>query len=110
MTRHGAYQGPLCQQTSFRSLADAVVGADIFLGLSTAGCSSRRWSRTMAMTSADLCPSNPTPEILPDAGESGRRMPSSPPAVPTIRNQVNNVLCFPFIFRGALDAAPDQDQ
>ncbi|MDR2189485.1 MAG: NADP-dependent malic enzyme [Azonexus sp.] len=91
------------QNTKARTLADAVVGADVFLGLSTAGVLKRSMVRSMAAKPMIFALANPTPEIMPEAAKE-----VCPDAIiATGRsdyvNQVNNVLCFPFIFRGALD-------
>ncbi len=92
------------QQTSFRSLADAVVGADIFLGLSTAGVLKPEMVKTMADKPLIFALANPTPEILPELAKEVRPDAIIATGRSDYPNQVNNVLCFPFIFRGALDA------
>jgi len=89
--------------TSARTLADAVVGADIFLGLSAAGVLSPDMVKTMARDPLIFAMANPDPEIRPEDAIAVR-----PDAVigtgrSDYPNQINNVLCFPFIFRGALD-------
>ena len=86
-----------------RTLADAVEGADVFLGLSAAGVLSQEMVRTMAPDPLILAMANPNPEIMPNLAQEAR-----PDAIvctgrSDFPNQVNNVLCFPFIFRGALD-------
>ena len=92
------------QPTSARGLADIMPGADIFLGLSAGGVCSGEMVRSMARSPIILALANPTPEILPEQVKAVR----SDAIIATGRsdypNQVNNVLCFPFIFRGALDA------
>ena len=91
------------RKTSARSLADAIPGADIFLGLSGPGVMTQGMVRSMAAKPLVLALANPTPEILPEDVKAVR----SDAVIATGRsdypNQVNNVLCFPFIFRGALD-------
>ena len=91
------------RKTAARSLADAIPGADIFLGLSGPGVMSQAMVRGMAAKPLVLALANPTPEILPEEVKAVR----SDAIIATGRsdypNQVNNVLCFPFIFRGALD-------
>jgi malate dehydrogenase (oxaloacetate-decarboxylating)(NADP+) len=91
------------RKTSARSLADAIPGADIFLGLSGPGVMAQAMVRAMAAKPLVLALANPTPEILPEDVKAVR----SDAIIATGRsdypNQVNNVLCFPFIFRGALD-------
>jgi malate dehydrogenase (oxaloacetate-decarboxylating)(NADP+) len=91
------------QQTEKRTLADAMAGADVFLGLSTAGVVKQDMVKTMAARPMIFALANPTPEIMPELVKE-----VCPEAIiATGRsdyvNQVNNVLCFPFIFRGALD-------
>jgi len=97
------YKDKFFRETSARTLADAVRGADIFCGLSVAGLLTKEMAATMAPRPIIFAMANPYPEIsYPDAREA------CPDAiVATGRsdypNQVNNVLGFPFIFRGALD-------
>jgi malate dehydrogenase (oxaloacetate-decarboxylating)(NADP+) len=89
--------------TSARILAEAIVGADIFLGLSRAGLLTSEMVETMAAKPLILALANPVPEIMPEVAKAVR----SDAIIATGRsdypNQVNNVLCFPYIFRGALD-------
>ena len=91
------------QDTPFRTLAEAIPGADIFLGLSAGGVLKQEMVRAMAPNPLILALANPTPEILPEEVRAVR----SDAVIATGRsdypNQVNNVLCFPYIFRGALD-------
>ena len=91
------------QETSARTLAEVMVGADIFLGLSAGGILKQEMVKSMAINPLILALANPTPEILPEEAKAVR----SDVIVATGRsdypNQVNNVLCFPYIFRGALD-------
>ena len=91
------------QRTSQRTLAEAMVGADIFLGLSAGGVLKKSMVATMAAQPLIFALANPTPEILPEEIKEVR----SDAIIATGRtdypNQVNNVLCFPYIFRGALD-------
>jgi malate dehydrogenase (oxaloacetate-decarboxylating)(NADP+) len=89
--------------TAARTLAEAMVGADVFLGLSTAGVVTQEMVKSMAAQPMVFALANPTPEIMPELVKE-----VCPEAIiATGRsdyvNQVNNVLCFPFIFRGALD-------
>jgi malate dehydrogenase (oxaloacetate-decarboxylating)(NADP+) len=92
------------QPTSLRSLREVIKDADIFLGLSAGGVLKPDMVQTMAARPLVFALANPTPEILPEEVKSVR----SDAIIATGRsdypNQVNNVLCFPFIFRGALDA------
>ena len=89
--------------TDARTLSDAIQGADMFLGLSGPGVVKPEMVRSMAERPLIFALSNPLPEILPEEVKAVR----SDAIIATGRsdypNQVNNVLCFPFIFRGALD-------
>src|SRR6266545_5746183 len=90
-------------RSSARSLADACAGADIFLGLSTAGVLKPEMVKTMAKQPIILALANPTPEIMPEEAKAVRPDSIIATGRSDYPNQVNNVLCFPFIFRGALD-------
>ena len=83
-------------------LADVIVGADVFIGVSAPGALTREMVSTMARDAIIFACANPTPEIFPDEAKAGGAK-----VVATGRsdfpNQVNNVLAFPGIFRGALD-------
>src|SRR5512137_762503 len=89
--------------TTARTLADAIVGADIFLGLSGPGVLKQDMVRGMARDPLILALANPEPEILPDVAKAVRPDAIIATGRSDYPNQVNNVLCFPFIFRGALD-------
>ncbi len=91
------------QATSARTLADATAGADIFLGLSTAGVLTADMVKTMAARPIILALANPDPEIRPEDAIMARPDAIIATGRSDYPNQVNNVLCFPFIFRGALD-------
>jgi len=91
------------QVTQARTLADVVNGADVFLGCSTAGVLSADMVRTMADKPLILALANPDPEILPDVAKAARPDCIIATGRSDYPNQVNNVLCFPFIFRGAMD-------
>ncbi|HMV64565.1 MAG TPA: NADP-dependent malic enzyme, partial [Rhodocyclaceae bacterium] len=93
------------QNTAFRTLADAMVGADVFLGLSTAGVLKPEMVKTMADKPLIFALANPTPEIMPELAKEVRPDAIIATGRSDYPNQVNNVLCFPFIFRGALDVA-----
>ena len=97
------YMEPYAKETDARELAEVIEGADIFLGLSAGGVLKPEMVETMAEKPLILALANPTPEIMPD--EARRIRPDA--MICTGRsdfpNQVNNVLCFPYIFRGALD-------
>ncbi|MFY9244637.1 NADP-dependent malic enzyme [Roseicyclus sp.] len=91
------------QKTDARTLSDVVDGADLFLGLSGPGVLTPEMVARMSPRPIIFALANPTPEILPDAVRA-----VAPDAIiatgrSDFPNQVNNVLCFPFIFRGALD-------
>lgn len=91
------------QATALTTLADVVVGADVFLGLSTAGVLKPEMVRTMARDPLILAMANPDPEIHPGEAKAVRPDAIIGTGRSDYPNQVNNVLCFPFIFRGALD-------
>ena len=92
------------QETGARTLSDVIEGADIFLGLSAGGVLKQDMVKKMAARPIIFALANPNPEINPDEVKAVR----SDAIIATGRtdypNQVNNVLCFPYIFRGALDA------
>ncbi len=90
-------------QTEARTLADAMVGADLFMGLSGPGVLTQDMVKTMAKDPLILAMSNPTPEIMPEEALAVRPDAIMATGRSDYPNQVNNVLCFPFIFRGALD-------
>jgi malate dehydrogenase (oxaloacetate-decarboxylating)(NADP+) len=89
--------------TSARTLADAVSGADVFLGLSAAGVLSADMAKTMARDPLIFAMANPDPEIRPEDAIAARPDAIIGTGRSDYPNQINNVLCFPFIFRGALD-------
>jgi malate dehydrogenase (oxaloacetate-decarboxylating)(NADP+) len=91
------------QETSARTLAEVIPGADIFLGLSAGGVLKQDMVRAMAPRPLVLALANPTPEILPDEVKAVRDDAVMATGRSDFPNQVNNVLCFPYIFRGALD-------
>ncbi|MGH8041359.1 MAG: NADP-dependent malic enzyme [Rudaea sp.] len=91
------------RDTRARTLADIVVGADVFLGLSAAGVLSAAMVKTMATRPVILALANPTPEILPELAREARADAIIATGRSDYPNQVNNALCFPYIFRGALD-------
>jgi len=91
------------RETAARTLADAMPGADIFLGLSSAGVLKAEMVKTMAAQPIILAMANPTPEIMPEEALAVRPDAIIGTGRSDYPNQVNNVLCFPFIFRGALD-------
>jgi len=89
--------------TEARTLADAIDGADIFLGLSAAGALEPEMLTRMADRPIVFALANPTPEIMPELAREVRPDVIMATGRSDYPNQVNNVLCFPFIFRGALD-------
>jgi malate dehydrogenase (oxaloacetate-decarboxylating)(NADP+) len=91
------------QPTSSRLLADVIVDADVFLGLSAGGVLTQDMVVKMAANPLILALANPTPEILPEEVKAVRNDAIIATGRTDYPNQVNNVLCFPFIFRGALD-------
>ncbi|WP_281280132.1 malic enzyme-like NAD(P)-binding protein, partial [Tepidimonas sediminis] len=92
-----------CRATDARTLADAVRSADVFLGCSTAGVLSAEMVKTMAERPIILALANPEPEIRPEVAKAARPDCIIATGRSDYPNQVNNVLCFPYIFRGALD-------
>jgi malate dehydrogenase (oxaloacetate-decarboxylating)(NADP+) len=91
------------QDTSARVLADVVKGADVFLGCSTAGVLTGDMVKTMGERPLILALANPEPEIRPEVAKAARPDCIIATGRSDYPNQVNNVLCFPYIFRGALD-------
>ncbi|QXR36950.1 NADP-dependent malic enzyme [Alcaligenes aquatilis] len=91
------------QETDARTLADAMVDADVFLGCSAPGVLSADMVKTMADKPLILALANPEPEIRPEVAKAARPDCIIATGRSDYPNQVNNVLCFPFIFRGALD-------
>ncbi|MGV3498253.1 MAG: NADP-dependent malic enzyme, partial [Hydrogenophaga sp.] len=92
------------QKTSARRLGDVIAGADIFLGLSAGGVLKPEMVKSMAANPLILALANPTPEILPEEVKAVRDDAIMATGRTDYPNQVNNVLCFPYIFRGALDS------
>jgi len=92
-----------CQTTSYRTLDDAIENADIFLGLSGPNTVSQDSIRKMAANPLVFALANPTPEIMPELVIEARPDAIMATGRSDYPNQVNNALCFPYIFRGALD-------
>lgn len=90
-------------ETDARTLDDAMDNADIFLGLSAPGVLTGDMCKKMARDPLILAMANPTPEIMPEEARAARPDAIIATGRSDYPNQVNNVLCFPFIFRGALD-------
>jgi malate dehydrogenase (oxaloacetate-decarboxylating)(NADP+) len=93
----------VARATDARTLADALSGADIFLGLSAPRVFKQEYLPLLAPNPLILALANPEPEILPELVIAGRPDAIMATGRSDYPNQVNNVLCFPFIFRGALD-------
>jgi malate dehydrogenase (oxaloacetate-decarboxylating)(NADP+) len=91
------------QSTELRTLADVVNGTDVFLGCSTAGVLTQEMVKTMAPRPIILALANPEPEIRPELAKAVRPDCIIATGRSDYPNMVNNVLCFPYIFRGALD-------
>jgi malate dehydrogenase (oxaloacetate-decarboxylating)(NADP+) len=91
------------RDTPFRTLAEIVRGADVFLGLSAGGVLKPEMVATMAERPIIFALANPTPEILPEQAKAVRPDAVIATGRSDYPNQVNNALCFPYIFRGALD-------
>ncbi|WP_424192644.1 NADP-dependent malic enzyme [Ampullimonas aquatilis] len=92
------------QETTLRTLAEVIDGADIFLGLSAGGVLKQDMVKKMAAKPIIMALANPTPEILPELVKEVRDDAIIATGRSDYPNQVNNVLCFPYIFRGALDS------
>ena len=93
----------VAQDTTARTLADVVDGADVFLGCSTAGVLTQDMVKSMGRAPIILALANPEPEIRPELAKEARPDCIIATGRSDYPNQVNNVLCFPYIFRGALD-------
>ena len=100
MDEHKAF---FARATEHRTLAQAIVGADIFLGLSGPGVLTGEMVKSMAAKPLILALANPTPEISPEEARAARADAIIATGRSDYPNQVNNVLCFPYLFRGALD-------
>jgi malate dehydrogenase (oxaloacetate-decarboxylating)(NADP+) len=98
------HKAAFAQDTDGRSLGDVIDGADIFLGLSAGGILKPDMVKRMGDKPLILALANPDPEILPDVAREARPDAVIATGRSDFPNQVNNVLCFPFIFRGAIDA------
>ena len=97
------WKDPYVKDTNARTLADVLPGADVFLGLSAAGVLKPEMLALMAEKPLILALANPNPEIMPDLARAARPDAMICTGRSDFPNQVNNVLCFPYIFRGALD-------
>lgn len=99
------WRGQFRRTSDATTLAEVIDGADIFLGLSAAGALQPEMLQKMAPRPLILALANPNPEILPEVAKATRPDAMVCTGRSDYPNQVNNVLCFPFIFRGALDVA-----
>jgi len=97
------WKAAYAQTTDKRTLADVIAGADVFLGVSAGGVLKPEMVAQMADKPLVMALANPTPEIMPDEARKVRPDAMICTGRSDFPNQVNNVLCFPFIFRGALD-------
>ncbi|MBI4905930.1 MAG: phosphate acetyltransferase [Acidobacteria bacterium] len=97
------YKARFAKKTEARTLTDAMVGADVFFGLSAANCVTSQMLLTMAPNPVVFAMANPDPEIAYDVAVATRKDLIMATGRSDYPNQVNNVLGFPFIFRGALD-------
>src|SRR5256885_8825737 len=102
------YKARFQTKTKARTIADALVGADVFVGLSVAGAVTGDMIAKMAPRPVVFALANPVPEILPDEVRAVRDDAIIATGRSDYPNQVNNVLGFPFIFRGALDVRATQ--
>jgi malate dehydrogenase (oxaloacetate-decarboxylating)(NADP+) len=98
------FKAAYAQDTAARTLEEVLDGADVFLGLSAPRVLKAEWLPRLAPKPLVLALANPEPEILPEAVRAARPDAIVATGRSDYPNQVNNVLCFPFIFRGALDA------
>ncbi len=97
------YKDRYATDTNKRTLEEALQGADVFLGLSAAGVVQAKWLTGMNKRPLILALANPIPEVMPEAIRQIRPDAIIATGRTDYPNQVNNVLCFPFLFRGALD-------
>ncbi|MDJ0944316.1 MAG: NADP-dependent malic enzyme [Kiloniellales bacterium] len=97
------WKAPFAQRTEARRLDEVIEGADVFLGLSAPGVLKPEMVERMAEEPIIMALANPVPEIMPDEAKAARPDAIIATGRSDYPNQVNNVLCFPFIFRGALD-------
>ncbi|WP_085899065.1 NADP-dependent malic enzyme [Kiloniella majae] len=97
------WKSVFAQKTDARTLSDVIEGADIFLGLSAPGVLKPEYVKQMAKDPIIMALANPTPEIMPEEVKAIRDDAIMATGRSDYPNQVNNVLCFPYIFRGALD-------
>jgi malate dehydrogenase (oxaloacetate-decarboxylating)(NADP+) len=97
------WRGAFAQDTDKTELSEVMAGADVYVGLSKAGALKPEMMKDMAANPLILALSNPIPEIMPELAKEARPDAMVCTGRSDYPNQVNNVLCFPFLFRGALD-------
>ncbi len=97
------YKSVFAKETPLRSLGEIIGGADVFIGLSAAGVLKPQMLKSMAASPLIMALANPAPEIMPQEARDARPDAMICTGRSDFPNQVNNVLCFPYIFRGALD-------
>ncbi len=102
------WKAAYAQETTARTLADVIEGADVFLGLSAGGVLKPEHVKRMAHDPLIMALANPTPEIMPELAQETRPDAMICTGRSDYPNQVNNVLCFPYIFRGALDVSASE--
>ena len=102
------YKAPFARETDKRTLAEVMPDADVFLGLSAAGVVKPEMVAAMAAKPLIFALANPNPEIMPEDVHAVRDDAVMASGRTDYPNQINNVLCFPFIFRGALDVGATQ--
>ena len=102
------YKAPFARDTDKRTLGEVIPGADVFLGLSVAGVLKKEMVAEMAAKPLIFALANPNPEIMPEDVKAVRKDAVIASGRTDYPNQINNVLCFPFIFRGALDVGATQ--
>ena len=95
-------------ETDKRTLEDAITGADVFLGVSVKGALSKEMLKKMAPNPVIFAMANPDPEITPEDAHEAREDAIIATGRSDYPNQVNNVLCFPYMFRGTLDVRATQ--
>lgn len=103
-----AEKSEFAQETQLRTIDEALNGADLFLGVSGPGLITQEIVSKMSSSPMIFALANPTPEIMPEEAKKGAPDALIATGRSDYPNQVNNVLCFPFIFRGALDAGATQ--
>ncbi len=100
---HDKWRDSFAQESDASTLAEVMLGADIFIGLSAAGVLKPEMLKGMAKNPLIMALANPTPEIMPELAKEVQPDAMICTGRSDYPNQVNNVLCFPFLFRGALD-------